>query len=1114
MKKNYETGSGVIPLLKKIVLIMKLTVIGILIFTIQVTASVYSQNTKLSLSLKSSSLKEVLNEIESKTDFRFIFQNERLNLDEKIDIKVQDESVEDILRALFKERNINYLITDNNLIIVNPVRKEKENISINEAGQQVGSVKGNVTDENGDPLPGVSVVVKGTTVGITTDFDGKYSLELPAGADVLVFSFVGMKTQEVAVNGQTTVDVVLKEDAIGLDEVVAIGYGVVKKSDVTGAVGRVKSEDLAIAAVSRVDQALQGKSAGVQVTSTNGSPGAGTTIRIRGGNSISASNEPLFVVDGFIGAGDLNTINPADIESVEILKDASATAIYGARGANGVILITTKRGSAGVTRVNISSSFGVQKLPRKIAMLDGKQRAEYANEQNEFLGQPIQFPDLSQVTNTDWQEEVSQNAPVANLNLSINGGSEKNKFYFSANYFNQEGVVKNSGYERFQTRLNLDMKPFKWLAFGANMNLTRSDKNISAVSWYDVLKQSKTLMPVYNEDGSYNIQEPLNGELVENPVAVINMNKNNSYLTRFLGNWSATATTNNGFTFKSTFGVDLTSSKQNQYLPAALPLRSFKQKGGWAKISHGSGVGILNENTINYLKSIGSHSFGVLAGATIQTSRKESFWSKAEGFTNDVFEFNKLSAGNPDLRDSDSGYSDWKMLSFLARANYSYDGKYLVTASVRRDGSSRLAENNKWATFPSVALAWRASEESFLQDVDFLHNLKLRLSYGKTGNQAIAAYSTLASLDVTKNWFADGTEVLGYRQGNIPNPNLKWETTDQFNVGLDLSVFDGRLSLEADYYYKKTYDLLLNVEIPGTTGYGTKKDNVGEVKNRGFEFLVNGIILDKGDFKWNSSINLALNRNEAVDLATDTGYRKLAGGVFLFEGEAAPVFYGLKYEGVWKDQAEIDANPNGYVSRNGYYKPGYPKYKDNNDNGTLDGFGDYQIIGSAEPKFFGGFKTDISYKQFNLSMFFNGSYGNDILNPFSTRLFFGGFATNISADALNRWTESNTDSNIPRAGSYPATDVNTPEYSVCVHDGSFLRLQTLKLTYNLNTRNIDWLNKASIYFSGNNLWLLTNYKYGYDPEVNTAGSHPVQRGIDNYGYPQNKSFVVGVNLEF
>jgi len=1112
MKKNLTTAGSIKTFAyKHLLLVMKITVFLIVFSVASVMAnSGHSQQTKLSIQLTNASLGKILNHIEDNSQYYFMYNNELIDLSRKMDIDVQNKSIDEILTLLFEKSGINYKIYDRQ-IVLSPSSQKNTDFSLQ---RQTLKVSGKVTDSSGSPLPGVTVIVKGTIEGAITDINGNYSLSnVPADATV-IFSFVGMGTQEIAVAGNQQIDVKLSEETVGLEEVVAIGYGVVKKRDLTGAVAKVKAKELSAASVSRVDQALQGKSAGVQVTSTNGSPGAGTTIRIRGGNSISASNEPLFVVDGFIGAGDLNTINPNDIESVEILKDASATAIYGARGANGVILITTKKGSSGTAKINIESSYGVQELPREIALLNGPQRAEYSNEERTYLGQQILFPDISKVPDTDWQKEVSRVAPLTNMNLSISGGNDKSAYYFSGNYFNQEGVIKNSGYERYQTRLNIDLKPFKWLSFGANMNLSRSDKSNSVISWNDLLKQAKTLMPVYNDDGTYCIEEPLNGDLVENSVAVVKMVKNNTYLTRFLGNWYAVASFKNGLTLKSTLGVDLTNSKQNQYEPAALPLRTYQAKGGWARIDGAAGVGILNENTINYLKDIGDHSVGVLAGATVQTYQNETFWAKAEGFTNDVFEFNKLSTGTPELRDLDSGFDEWKMLSFLGRANYSYNGKYLFTASVRRDGSSRLAANNKWATFPSVAFAWRASEEPFIQELDYIHNLKFRLSYGKTGNQAIPAYSTLSTLAVTSHWFKDGAEVLGYRQGNIPNPDLKWETTDQLDAGIDLSLFNGKLTLEADYYYKKTYDLLLDVEIPGTTGYNNRVNNVGEVKNRGAEFLVNGIIFDDSNFKWDASFNISFNRNEAVDLATENGYRKLSNAIYLFEGEPASVFYGLKYEGTWKNQSEIDANPNKYVSAAGYYLPGFPKYKDVSNNGTLDGFGDYEIIGNPEPKFFGGFRSTLSYKWFELDMYFNGSYGNDILNPFSTRLFFGEFATNISTDALNRWTETNTDSNIPRAGSYPATNVNTPEYSICVHDGSFLRLQTLRLTYNIPTKNIGWLNRASVYFTGNNLWLLTNYKYGYDPEVNTAGTDPVQRGVDYYGYPQNRSFIIGFNLEF
>ncbi|MCG8687982.1 MAG: SusC/RagA family TonB-linked outer membrane protein, partial [Desulfobacterales bacterium] len=569
-------------------------------------------------------------------------------------------------------------------------------------------------------------------------------------------------------------------------------------------------------------------------------------------------------------------------------------------------------------------------------------------------------------------------------------------------------------------------------AFGANLNFTQSNRANNTVDIWTVLKDGVTSLPVYDESGGYNIINPLSGQLFENPLAQAMLQKNNTHKTRFLGNWYGMASFKNGLTLKSTFGADINNSKQNIYHPGELPRRKDQELGGYAKIETWKTVNLLNENTVTYVKEIGKHRFNALAGATIQHSESENLWASADGFTNDLLEYNKLSTGDPELRLSDSGFSDWTMVSFLGRVNYSYNDKYLFTASARQDGSSRLAKNHKWAFFPSAAVAWRMGEEDFIKDLGVFYNLKLRASYGKTGNQAIGIYSTLPTLGVTKFFFNEN-EYVGYRQGNLANEDLKWETTDQYSLGLDAALLDGKLSFEIDTYYKKTKDLLLSVELPGTTGYSGRIDNIGSVENKGIEFMLNALVLERNDFSWDLSFNIAANRNKVLDLGTEKGFRDVKAGARLIEGEPAVVFYGAVYEGTWKSQEEIDALPGYMVGA----KPGYPKFKDVNDNGKYDGLDDYDIIGSPEANFFGGFRNSFTYKNLGLDVYFNYSYGNDIMNTMSPRFFFGGFASNIHADARDRWTESNPTSDIPRAGSHPIVSVNTPAYSISVHDGSF-----------------------------------------------------------------------------
>lgn len=1107
MKKNKQKDHyDLFRRFRKGFLIMRLILIFAILGILQSTASVYSQNQRFTLNKENIILREVFELIEKQSEFRFFYEEDKLNLDEKVNLNVENKTIVEVLNQVLDTEMVEFKLMTNNFIVLKP--KGESNFIDSVSSTQQKSLTGKVTDESGEPLPGVTVLIKGTTNGTVTNMDGEFSIVNTNEETVLVFSFVGMLRQEIIVGGQTVIDVNMVTDAIGLEEVIAIGYGVVRKSDLTGAVAKVKADVIASSATSRIDQALQGKAAGVHVTSVNGSPGAGASIRIRGGNSINASNEPLYVIDGFIGGGDLNSINTNDIESIEILKDAAATSIYGARGANGVILITTKRGKEGKTSISVNSYYGIQMLPKKIDLLDGPDRAAYATEHQIHNGQAVAFPDPASIPHTDWQDEMTQNAAITSTNISFSGGNKSVKYFMSGNYFNQEGIILNSGFERFQTRLNIDAELTNWLTTGATMNISRTDRNNNKVSFYDLLKSASTTTPVYNEDGSYNETDQLESSYFSNPKATTDMVIDNTYNTRFLGNYYLSGNFKNGLSFKSTFGFDMNYSKRNQYTPAELPRRLDQDLGGYAKVSTSLSTGILNENTINYIKDFGDNKISLLGGATYQHSQYESLWASGDGFTNDVLEYNKLSTGDPELRQSDTGFNDWTIVSFIARANYNYKDKYLLTLVSRYDGSSRLAANHKWAFFPSAAVAWRLGEEDFIKDLGIFNNLKLRASYGKTGSQAIDIYSTLPTLQVSKIFF-NNSEWVSYRTGNLANPDLKWETTDQFDVGLEGGFFNGKLSFELDYYYKRTHDLLLSVEVPRQTGYSSRLENIGEVENQGLEFMVNAMPVKTNDFSWDVSFNISTNKNKVLDLG-GKDFIDVAKGARLIVGEPASVFYGLEYDGTWHTQEEIDAS-NGFMPG---VKPGYAKFKDLDDSGKFEKTSDRKILGSPQPDFFGGIQNTLKYKNFELDFYFQGSYGNEIYNEFAPRLFYGGFGSNIHAKALDRWTEQNYMSDIPRAGSVVKIDVNSTVHSTDVQDGSFLRLQTLRFAYNIPTQNIVWLKKAQVYFTGSNLFVFDKYDWGFDPEVNSKGTNSILRGFDGYTYPNNRSFIVGINVNF
>lgn len=1101
MKKKCTGGNYALLLseFKHIYRVMKL----ILVFLVLCVSSVFSvnvnsQTARVDITANQLQTKEIIKQIEEQTDYLFVYNNKKVDLDRRVSLNATNISVAEALSRIFENSEVVYAMEGNNILLM------KKDVL---PQQSTRSIKGTVKDQNGEPVIGANVVEKGTTNGTVTDIDGNFSLEVKSGS-ILTVSYIGYMDKEISIGNEPAVNILLSEDMQSLDEVVVIGYGVVKKSDLTGSVSRVSTEKLNNLPVSSIDKALQGRAAGVQISSLNGAPGSGTSIRIRGGNSISANNEPLYVIDGFIGGGDLNSINPTDIESIEILKDAAATSIYGSRGANGVILITTKKGKEGTNKINVGFYQGWQSLPRKLPFMNGQERAQYANDYADFNGSPHPFPDINQVTDTDWQEEITRTAPVTNADISISGGNKDFQHYISGNFFNQEGIYKSSGFTRYQLRINLDKKLFDWLKVGVQTNASSLHKDNAKIDYYSGMRLALTCVPVKNENDRYTNANPVNGELFNNPVAMNKLVQNDTYTKRFLGNFYVELNPIKNLVIRSTVGADYLSAKTEQYQPGVLPARQDQQKGGLAKLDYRNYFALLNENTVNYSFDItNDHRFNLLAGMTVQKEEAKTSYTQVEGFSNDLMEFNNLAAGDASTAKYGSEYTDNQMVSFLGRINYSLMNKYLLTVTGRYDGSSRLAANHKWAFFPSVALAWRLSEEELIKNLNVFHNLKLRGSYGLIGNQAIDVYQSLASLKVVTPTLG-GEKQTGYLLGNIANPDLKWETTSQLDLGLEAAFLDGRLSFELDYYHKITKDLLMNVEIPWTSGYKTQLQNMGKIRNQGIELMVNANILNTKDWNWDVNFNISRNRNKVLDI-NGADYIDVQNGVRLYKDQPAGVFVGAIYDGTWKSQAEIDANPNYMPGA----RPGTAKFKDVNNNGKYDGVQDYAVLGSAEPDFFGGFGTNLRYKNFDLELFFQGSYGNEIYNSQGSFMFFGDFGSNLFKYAEQPWSESNPNSNTPAAGAFPYNiNVNSMSYSVNVQDGSYLKLKTLKLGYTIPSNTVSWMNRFNVYILFNNLFTITGYDWGYDPDV--TGDHAIARGVDGMAYPQNRSVQVGFNVEF
>ncbi|MBE0654493.1 MAG: TonB-dependent receptor, partial [Bacteroidales bacterium] len=956
--------------------------------------------------------------------------------------------------------------------------------------------------------------VKGTTTGTITDNQGNFIISDVPLNSVVVFSFVGMKTREIVFSGQSEINVILEQETIGIEELVVIGYGYVKKDDLTGAVSSVKGENLKNIPAARLEQMLQGRIAGVQVTQTSGEPGAASIIRIRGGNSIQGDNDPLYVVDGFImGTGyNLNNLNPNDIKSVNALKDATSIAIYGTRGANGVVLITTKSGSQalpGKPIVSFNTYSGVQLISKTVELMDGPELAAWVNEYDESTSSSLTFPTPDSYANTDWIDEITRNAPVYNADISISGQSsdQKTDYYVSANYFNQEGLIKNSGFERytFNTKINIDLSDK--IRMGLNLNSSRSFKENNKVNYSNVYLQVLTTRAIYDENGEYTALNPVNGSNQRNPVADIELREDHTIRTNLFGSVFLEVEPIKNLVLRSTFGPEINSYKDNIYNPGSLPQNRIINAGGDGSVSVSSRLNLLNENTVTYSVDLGKgHQINLLGGFTWQTEQSESVYAAAYGFSNDALNYNNLSVGSDPTRNVvGSGWDNFQLVSWLARANYSFKDKYLLTLVGRVDGSSKFAKTeNRYAFFPSAAIAWRLDQEEFIKNLNVFDQLKLRASYGNSGSQGIGSYRTLSTLSGTTAYFNDMPQTAVIF-GRPANEDLKWETTQQLDIGLEFGFFEKRLMFEIDYYNKVTSDLLLDVQIPQQTGFVDKLQNLGSVRNQGIELMVNSVNISNRDFRWTTTLIMSGNRNEVLDLG-GVDYIDIAtpisGGTSgrLIVGQPAPVFVGVEYYGTWKSQEEIDAsNQTGQII-------GGPHLEDTNGDGTITE-DDFHVIGSPQPDFFGSIQNTFSWKNFELDFFIQGTYGNDVFNTFSQSAYFGRSETNKYKEVLDRWTPDNQDSDIPVAGS-TLTLASAKSNTQMVEDGSHLRLKNIRFTYNVPVKKLglNFLQDLNVYLSGSNLFLISKFRLG-DPEVNEYGTNNIITGFSGGEYPYGKTIM-------
>lgn len=949
---------------------------------------------------------------------------------------------------------------------------------------QTVTVSGKVTSKtDGMALPGVAVVIKGTAVGTVTDINGQYSIEAPQDA-TLVFSFVSMVTEEIEIRNRRTINVALRDMAFDLGEVIVIGYSSESKKLVSSSVSNINVENLQAMPVKTIDGVLQGQAPGLQVNQNSGTPGGGMSVRVRGNSSINAGNQPLFVIDGIPvttgnfgavsmggqGINALSDLNPNDIESVTILKDASATAIYGARGANGVVLITTKRGAQDRNFIDVNLSYGLQQLPgeRKLKLLDAEQWYEYKG----LSGTPKH--------NTDWLDEIFRIAPTMTLDVSTRGGNEKTRYFLSGTYYNQDGIVLGTAFQRYSGRLNLDHKINDKFSIGSSVSLTYSenDRVEGDQTLYGVLPNAisiPAIFPVYNEDGTYN-----EDHFYANPVAVANEAVNQAFTTRTLGNIFGEYKILPGLTFNTKWSADVYSLREHSYDPVTT--RQGARYNGLGIEAATNVENVVANNLFNYKKSLNDiHNFDILLGQSFEKYKRRSSYIEGIDFPNPNLQY-IASAGQ--IRAADARATDRALNSYFTQIRYNYSYKYIFAVTARYDGSSKFGANNKYGFFPALSAAWRISEENFMKSVKAISELKLKGGIGLTGNDGIGDFASLALFGGGANY--EGSS--GIYTVQLANPDLKWETTRQISAGFEIGFLKDRIMLATEFYTNKTKDLLFYKPLPPSSGYTSIAENVGQISNKGFETDLTSLNIDRS-WQWKTTWNFSLNRNKVIELHKGEEITVGRGNNLIREGEPMGVFYGLNYLGVDPSTGNI-------------------VYEDVNGDGVINS-DDYVITGNPNPKFIGGLTNIFTYRKFELSIFLQYVYGNDIYN--GTRLFTEVSPTedNQLESVLDRWQNPGDITDIPRIGDGQRWT------SRFIEDGSFLRIKHITLNYNLNTSawNRNVMRYARVFVSVQNAFTFTSYS-GMDPDINYAGDSNTVMGTDFFTYPQSRTYTIGVSLGF
>ena len=1092
---------------------------------------------KVTLQFRQVKLAKVFDAITQQTGLTVAYSRPTVDPDRVVSIEADKEELSDVLTQLLKGTNVTFEIGETKIYL-----KEE---SVSDTPQKSGrliTISGTIVDEKGETIIGASVAVQGTTLGTITNADGEYSLaNVPENSQITI-SFIGYQSISLPANAKALGKIVMKEDNELLDEVVVVGYGTQSKARVTGSIASIKKEQIKDMPVTSFEQAIAGQMPGVQVMQQSGTPGSGSSIKVRGASSITAGTNPLIVIDGFpmTTSNTATLLNPEDIESIEVLKDASSAAIYGSRGANGVIVVTTKKGKEGKTNINAKVYFGIQKVSHKIEMMDAYEYANFmATARNNYwvdlnpgVNKPTddnsarvkkaRIPDYiasylngeTGLINTDWQDEIFQTAAMQQYDISVSGGNQKLSHYTSASFVSQDGIIKDSGFQRFSARSNIQAVINKRVTFDLSLapsySKTRqiSEKNHKQDGLVLLTTIANPAARAYNEDGSimYGNQIELGNawgtSVIESPLAIAKSIKDNLHQFRMIGNANISVNILEGLNFKTHFGMEYSNQREDYFRPSYLGNYNTKAPTqATGKYWNAQTTNWINENTLNYKKDFGKHHFDILLGLSEQ---KQNYLVASMGAAN--YPNDNVTTVN----DGTTTESVWTLLSYFGRINYFFQNKYLLNFSIRWDGSSRFGKNNKYGCFPAVSLGWRVKEENWLKDVDALSDLKLRVSYGKTGNFQINDYGSYSLLQAN-NYILNGALVNGLAPATSPNPNISWEKTDQWNAGFDIAFFSSQLSFSADFYHSVTDGLLLDVPVPAASGFTSSLQNIGKLQNRGLELSLKGDF-DFSGFKWAPAFNFSLNRNEVKGLGPNQE-QIIDGNHITMIGESIGNFYGYKVLGVYKSQEDLDKYPHLNTAKIGTYI-----YEDiSGPNGMPDGEitdADRTILGNYNPDYTIGLFNSFSYKNFDLSFMIQCVQGFEIFNSAKTFLLNGEGWGNGAKDLYkNFFSESNPNGKYARP-SVATADKLYEKSSYMVEDGSFIRFNNITLGYNFPKTSIAkvGLKGLRVYVTAQNPFTITKYS-GYNPEVST-NSNALTPGIDYGAYPTNKSLAFGLNINF